>query len=67
MAGSYGRPTAEWIDQQLTEACDWEAAPKYLIRDRDSVYGAIFKQRLRRDGDSRPTDSVTLAMAESAY
>ncbi|MGO8832655.1 MAG: integrase core domain-containing protein [Roseiarcus sp.] len=50
------RPTAEWIARQLTEACGWEPAPKYIIRDCDCVYGAFFKRRLRamRIGD-RPT------------
>jgi hypothetical protein len=28
-------PTAEWIANQLTEACGWEQPPRYLIRDRD--------------------------------
>jgi transposase InsO family protein len=48
--GVTAHPTAEWIARQLTEACGWERAPKYLIRDRDSVNGAIFKQRLRAMG-----------------
>src|SRR5665213_2620037 len=29
--------TAEWIAQQLTEACGWEPAPKYIVRDRNRV------------------------------
>ncbi len=32
-------PTAEWIAQQLTEAFPWTEAPRYLIRDRDGIYG----------------------------
>src|SRR5260221_1796478 len=28
-------PTSEWIANQITEACGWEQAPQYLIRDRD--------------------------------
>ena len=32
-------PTAEWITQQLTEAFPWNEAPRYLIRDRDGIYG----------------------------
>ena len=48
--GATARPTAQWIAQQLTEACGWERAPRYLIRDRDSLYGEIFKQRLRAMG-----------------
>ena len=39
-------PTAGWIAQQVTEACGWDKAPRYLIRDRDRVYGEIFKRRL---------------------
>src|SRR5437764_9829969 len=31
-------PTAEWIAQQVVEACAYRYAPKYLIRDRDRVY-----------------------------
>jgi len=35
-------PTAEWTARQLLEACVNEEAPRYLIRDRDQVYGARF-------------------------
>ena len=40
-------PTAEWISHQLTEAYGWKAAPRYVIRDRDAVYGDLFIRRLR--------------------
>jgi hypothetical protein len=43
-------PTAEWIARQLTEAFHWDDAPRYLIRDRDRIYGAIVKCRLRAMG-----------------
>ena len=33
--GVTSHPTAEWMANQLTEACGWEQAPRYLIRDRD--------------------------------
>ncbi len=33
-------PTAEWITRQITEAFPCHDAPKYLIRDRDQIYGA---------------------------
>jgi transposase InsO family protein len=39
-------PSAEWIAQQLTEAVGWDKAPAYIIRDRDSAYGEVFKRRL---------------------
>jgi len=40
-------PTAEWIAQQITEAFPWNGAPRYLIRDRDGIYGAAVRRRLR--------------------
>ena len=43
-------PTAEWIARQITEAFPWNAAPRYLIRDRDCVYGAAVTRRLRAMG-----------------
>ncbi|WP_373503664.1 integrase core domain-containing protein [Aestuariivirga sp.] len=49
-------PSAEWIAQQVTEAVGWELAPQYIIRDRDSAYGEVFKRRLRAMGiRDRPT------------
>jgi transposase InsO family protein len=43
-------PTAEWIARQLTEAFPWNEAPRYLIRDRDRIYGAVVTHRLRAMG-----------------
>ena len=49
-------PTAEWIAQQVTEACGWESAPHYLVRDRDRIYGEAFTRRIRAMGiRDRPT------------
>jgi hypothetical protein len=54
--GVTAHPNAEWIANQLTEACGWEQAPRYLIRDRDGAYGEIFIRRLRSMGiRDRPT------------
>jgi hypothetical protein len=39
-------PTAEWIARQITEAFPWNEAPRYLIRDRDCIYGTIVTRRL---------------------
>ena len=44
------RPTADWIARQITEAFPWAEAPRYLIRDRDCVYGAAVTYRLRAMG-----------------
>jgi transposase InsO family protein len=38
-------PTAEWTARQLREACALEEAPRYLIRDRDQVYGELFSHQ----------------------
>src|ERR1700704_3050790 len=43
-------PTAEWIARQITEAFPWAEAPRYLIRDRDQVYGTLVPRRLRAMG-----------------
>jgi len=43
-------PTADWIARQIMEAFPWAEAPRYLIRDRDRVYGAAVIQRLRAMG-----------------
>src|SRR5215472_4571610 len=43
-------PTAEWIAQQITEAFPWDEAPRYLIRDRDTSYGAAVTRRLQAMG-----------------
>lgn len=43
-------PTDEWIACQLTEAFPWGEAPRYLIRDRDQIYGSIVTSRIRAMG-----------------
>ena len=54
--GVTAHPTAEWIANQITQACGWEQAPRYLIRDRDGAYGEVFIRRLRAIGiRDRPT------------
>ena len=37
---------AEWIARQLSEAFPWEETPRYLIRDRDRIYGSIVARRM---------------------
>ena len=43
-------PTVEWTAQQLINAFPYDTAPKYLLRDRDSIYGSAFVQRLESMG-----------------
>ena len=39
------RPSAGWAAQQLREAFAFTSPPKYLLRDRDGVYGREFQCR----------------------
>jgi hypothetical protein len=56
--GTTAHPTAEWIANQLTQACGWEQIPRYLIRDRDRAYGEILLRRVRSIGiRDRPTSA----------
>src|SRR5437660_5375962 len=41
-------PTAVWTTQQLVDAFPDDSAPPYLLRDRDSIYGPPFRQRVKR-------------------
>jgi len=39
-------PTAEWTAQQIVDAFPNNAAPRWLLRDRDSIYSDAFKRRV---------------------
>jgi Integrase core domain len=43
-------PTAEWVARQITKAFPWNEAPRYMIRDRDCIYGAVVTRRMRAMG-----------------
>ena len=43
-------PTARWAAQQIVEACQWDSLPKYLLRDRDGIYGDYFQSRVKNMG-----------------
>jgi putative transposase len=43
-------PTQVWLARQITEAFPWGAAPRYLLRDRDTSYGVSFQSRVRAMG-----------------
>jgi hypothetical protein len=47
-------PTAEWVARQITEAFPWDDAPKYLIRDRDQIYGAVVTRARQAFGTGLP-------------
>jgi len=39
-------PTAEWTAQQMREAFPWDTAPRYLLRDRDRIFGQDFVKQV---------------------
>ena len=43
-------PTAEWTSRQITEAFPWDTTPRYMIRDRDGIYGDVFRGRVKAMG-----------------
>jgi hypothetical protein len=64
-------PSAEWLARQLTEAYGWQQAPRYIIRDRDRIYGGVFLRRVRamgiRDRPIAPNSPWQNGCAESMW
>ena len=48
--GVTAHPTAEWTAQQLREAFPWDSAPRYLLRDRDQIFGKDFVDQVKAMG-----------------
>jgi len=38
-------PTSAWTARQLLEACGLDETPRYLVRDRDAIYGRSFSRQ----------------------
>jgi hypothetical protein len=43
-------PTAAWTAQQMIEAFPNDTAPRWLLRDRDAIYGDVFRRRVAAMG-----------------
>jgi len=43
-------PTARWTAQQVVEACPFDEAPRFVIRDHDGIYGQDFRERVKHLG-----------------
>jgi putative transposase len=43
-------PSAAWTGQQIVEAFPWDTAPRFLVRDRDGIYGSDFVRRVEGMG-----------------
>jgi transposase InsO family protein len=50
-------PTSAWVAQQLREAFPFDTAPRYLIRDRDGIYGDEVRRCLHDLG----TEEIVIA------
>jgi putative transposase len=48
--GVTAHPTAEWTAQQMREAFPWDSAPRYLLRDRDKIFGKAFVDQVKAQG-----------------
>src|SRR6266567_3920049 len=40
-------PTAGWTGQQMVQAFPEDTAPRYLLRDRDKIYGYDYRERIQ--------------------
>ena len=43
-------PTSAWTGRQIVEAFPWDTTPKYLLRDRDGIYGDAFRNVVKSLG-----------------
>ena len=48
--GVTAHPTAEWTAQQLRNAFPWDTTPRYLLRDRDRIFGDDFTRQVQDMG-----------------
>src|SRR5229473_829159 len=56
--------TAEWVARQMTEAFPWDEAPRYVIRDRDRIYGTVVARPTSRNEHPRQANCTSLTLAE---
>ena len=57
-------PTAEWTAQQLREAFPWDKAPRYLLRDRDHIFGREFIRASEGSGRKARVIGAAIAVAK---
>jgi putative transposase len=60
-------PTAIWTAQQMIEAFPFDTAPKYLLRDRDKIYGAKFRSRVKGLGIEEVLTSATFTWTGATF
>ncbi len=58
------QPTASWTAQQVIDAFPDDDAPRFLIRDRDRIYGSPFGDRIANMGIEEIATPPTLSLAQ---
>jgi transposase InsO family protein len=58
-------PTAAWVWQQFVNATPWGRQPRYLVHDRDAVYGRALPAKLASVGVSSVRTPVRAPRANS--
>ena len=58
-------PSSEWAAQQMVEALPWGNVPRYLLRDRDAIYGGVVPDQSPGDGRARSAHRAPVAVAKS--
>jgi hypothetical protein len=48
--GVTAHPTAQWTALQLRNAFPWDTTPRYLLRDRDRIFGNDFTRQVEEMG-----------------
>ena len=56
-------PTAAWTANQLVQAFYDRNSPRYLIRDRDGIYGLAFQERVKSPGHPASPNRTAQSMA----
>ena len=57
-------PTAEWTAQQLRNAFPWESGPRYLLRDRDRIFGDNFTRQVQDMGIEQVLSCAAIPVAK---
>jgi len=58
-------PSATWTAQQIVEAFPDDTAPRFMIRDRDCIFGDQFRRRVQGPRHRGDPHGTAVALAES--
>ena len=58
-------PSAQWTAKQVIHAFPYESAPRFLLHDRDSIFGNSFVRRVESMGIKEVVTDTRLAVAKT--